>query len=127
MACQPRHQRAVGGVPYIHSTIIAPTSDLAAVRAPGHGTNPGREIMRGPLWTAGDHVPNQHPMPIGSAGQALPVGTPGYAVEVVAAILRVVKHLCACSGRNIPQPDDIPLTAGQRAAIETPSDPECDA
>src|SRR5260370_37828215 len=81
MPRQPQDLRATLGVPHIDVAIFAPTNQARAIRTPGHPMGPGWVRTTRQAVGAGGHLPYKHSLQHGSAGQPLPIGTPGHAEE----------------------------------------------
>src|SRR5437016_11743235 len=109
MPRQPLQQPAIRGVPHIHMAIITPADQPCPIWAPGHATDPGRELTARPAlgaccrrcWRC--HIPYLYSMQIGSAGQLLPVWTPGHTIEESVAVVEVPQDLGTGPGGWIPE------------------------
>src|SRR6266705_6869713 len=95
MPRQPLQQPAIRGVPHIHMAIITPADQPFPIRAPGHATDPGRELTARPALGAccRCHIPHLYSMQMGSAGQLLPVWTPGHTIEEIVGVVEVPQDL----------------------------------
>src|SRR5260370_14975494 len=124
MPRQPQELRATLGLPHIDVAILAPTNQVRAIGTPGHPTGPGWVHTTRPAVGAGGHLPYQHALQHGAAGQPLPIGTPGHAIEEGLGVVQVPDDLDTTPGGWVPQPNGIiPPATGQQAAIRTPRDP----
>ncbi len=74
-----------------------------------------------PPWGARGHVPHQHALQKGAAGQEVSIGTPGHTGEDGLGVVEVQQDLDTGPGGWVPQPDGmIPPATGEQAAIGTP-------
>src|SRR5260221_5376782 len=125
MPRQPQELRATLGVPHIDVAILAPTRQARAIATRGHPTRPGWVHTTRPAVGAGCHVPYQHALQHGAAGQPLPIGTPGHAEEEGLGVVEVPDDLDTVPGGWVPQPNGIiPPGTCQQASIRTPRDAE---
>src|SRR6266567_2953480 len=143
MPRQPLKLRPIRCVPHIHVAIITSSDQPCPIWAPGHATDPGRELTArpAPRGRCRCHIPHLHSLQIGSAGQVLPVWTPGHTIEEGVGVVEVpqnlhtgpggwipesygtmtLQHRPQCALLAIPQPNScVPTTTGQRASIRTP-------
>src|SRR5436309_385388 len=123
MPRKPQALAAIGGVPNIHVAVITPPGQPFPIRAPGHATDPGRELTARPALgvCCRCHIPHLHSTQIGSAGQLLPVWTPGHTIEESVGVVEVPQDLDTGPGGWIPESyGTIPAGTGEQAVIGAP-------
>ena len=89
MSRQTRERHPIRGFPQIDVAIVTPADYPRAIRTPGHATDPGRVRAIHPPRGASGHIPDQHAPLNRSAGQALPVRTPGHPIEEGVGVVAV--------------------------------------
>src|SRR6266567_2865326 len=127
IACPPgRVALPAVGIPHEELPTVPAAASRAqpgAIPAPGHATDPGHLRTTHPPWVMLGHVPHQHALQKGSAGQKLSIGTPGHAGEDGLGVVEVPQDLDTDAGSGVPQPDGIiPPGTCESAAIGTPRD-----
>src|SRR5258706_13506516 len=123
MPRQPLKLRPSRCVPHIPVAIIPSAYQPCPIWAPGHATDPGRELTARPAPRARCrcHIPHLHSLQIGSAGQVLPVWTPGHTIEEGVGAVEVPQDLQTGPGGWIPESyGTIRAGTGEQAVIETP-------
>src|SRR6266516_694934 len=123
MPRQPLKLRPIRCVPHIHVAIITPADQPCPIWAPGHATDPGRELTARPAPQARCrcHIPHLHSLQIGSAGQVLPIWTPGHTIEEGVGVVEVPQDLHTGPSGWIPESyGTIPAGTGEQAVIGTP-------
>src|SRR5207237_9797977 len=126
MPRQPLAQPAIRCIPHIHVAIITPADQPCPIWAPGHATDPGRELMARPALRARCrcHLPHLHSLQIGSAGQVLPVWTPGHTIAEGVGVVGVPEDLDTGAVGWIPAAyGTIPAVTGEQAGIVPPVHP----
>src|SRR5438270_8435958 len=123
MPRQPQELRATPGVPHIDVAIFAPADQPRPIGTPGHPTEKGWVRTTRQAVGAGCHLPYQHALQHGAAGQKLSIGTPGHSVEDGVGVVEVPQDLHAGPGGWVPEPNGtIPPGTCQQTSIRTPRD-----